>query len=270
MNERIALQPVDAADVTILVDNSLDMLLPSTAVAQRPSVPWNWSQREQLIAEHGYALLLAVRVGQGIFARVGRLQVPLVLHPDAWRERKAVYPSGKETHLPPPSREDMAREGVQVVEERGPSLLAGGTVLVTGQVERVTGFEKGFPPQQARTGAGWEPDPWVWDDQAVVCLVKGKGLVVLSGCSHCGVVNVLRYAQKLTGIDEVHAVVGGLHLSGELFEPIIPRTIHELKAIGPDLVVPGHCTGWQAIHQLARILPAAYIPSSVGTRLHFG
>jgi len=149
-------------------------------------------------------------------------------------------------------------------------LLLNGTVLVTGQVDRVTDFEKGFPIQTARsTDGGWEPDPWIWDDQAVVVNVRDRGLVVLSGCSHAGAVNVLRYAQALTGVSKVHAFVGGMHLTGGLFEPIIPRTIAELVAIGPDVVVPGHCTGWRAANLLVTTLPDAYVQSNVGTRLHF-
>jgi 7,8-dihydropterin-6-yl-methyl-4-(beta-D-ribofuranosyl)aminobenzene 5'-phosphate synthase len=194
--------------------------------------------------------------------------MPLVLHPDAWRERKVIFPTGHEIRMPPPSHNDLDREGWQVVEERGPSLLLENRVLVTGQVDRVTDFEKGFPLQHARTNGGWEPDTWIWDDQAVVCHVRGKGLVVLSSCSHAGAINVIRHAQRLTGIEKVHAFVGGLHLTGGLFEPIIPRTIDELAAIGPDVVVPGHCTGWKATHELSRKLPAAYLQTSVGTRIH--
>lgn len=316
MSEHVVLQPVDIAEVTILVDNSSDILLPSTEIVRRAPLVWDWSERDQLIAEHGYALLLTIHHNariesllydaglgrrtaihnmdilgvranelrtvvlshghadhhsglEGLFQRVGRLRMPLVLHPDAWRERKIVFPTGNEIRMPPPSRGDLDREGWEVVEERGPSLLLENTVLVTGQVERTTDFEKGFPLQHARTRDGWEPDTWIWDDQAVVCHVKDKGLVVLSSCSHAGVINVLRHAQRLTGIDKVHAFVGGLHLTGGLFEPIIPRTIEELARISPDIVVPGHCTGWKATHELARRLPTAFVQPSVGTRLHF-
>jgi len=316
MNEQATLQPVDAADVTILVDNSIDILLPSNETAHRAPLAYDWSEREQLIAEHGYSLLLTVqRKGrtesilydaglgrntvlhnmdilevqakdlrafilshghadhhgglEGIFQRVGRHNMPLILHPDVWRDRRIVFPTGVEIHMPPPSHSDLDHEGVAIIEERGPSLLLDGMVLVTGQVERVTDFEKGFPLQQARTDSGWEPDTWIWDDQAVVCHVKDKGLVVLSSCSHAGVINVLRHAQRLTGIDKVYAFVGGMHLTGGLFEPIIPRTITELISIGPGIVVPGHCTGWKATHEVARQLPDAYIQTSVGTRLHF-
>lgn len=205
-----------------------------------------------------------------MFRRIGRRGMPLVLHPDVWRERKIVFPTGVEMRLPPPSYNDLDREGVEIIEERGPSLLLDGTVLITGQVERVTDFEPGFPIQQARTVEGaWEPDVWVWDDQAVVCHVKGKGLLVLTSCSHSGVINVLLHARRITGIDQVYGLVGGMHLTGGLMEPLIPRTLAELATIAPSVVVPGHCTGWKATHELARQMPGAYIQSSVGTRLRF-
>jgi 7,8-dihydropterin-6-yl-methyl-4-(beta-D-ribofuranosyl)aminobenzene 5'-phosphate synthase len=316
MSDRVTLLPIEAADVTILVDNFVDVLLPSDETVRRAPLVGNWSEREQLRAEHGYSSLLTVqREGhsesvlydaglgrdtvlhnmdvlevqasdlravilshghadhhgglEGLMKRVGRRGMPLVLHPDVWRERRIIFPTGIEIQMPPPSYNDLDREGVAIIEERGPSLLLDGTVLVTGQVERVTDFERGFPLQQARTDEGWEPDTWIWDDQAVVCHLKDKGLVVLSSCSHAGVINVLQHARRLTGIDRVYAFVGGLHLTGGLFESIIPRTIRELAAIGPAIVVPGHCTGWKATHEVARQLPEAYIQTSVGTRLHF-
>jgi 7,8-dihydropterin-6-yl-methyl-4-(beta-D-ribofuranosyl)aminobenzene 5'-phosphate synthase len=206
---------------------------------------------------------------EGIYQRVGRLRLPLVLHPDAFRERKVVFPTGSEIKMPPPSRGDLDREGWDIIEERGPSLLLDDSVLVTGQVERTTDFEKGFSLQLARTNGSWEPDTWIWDDQAVVCYLKDKGLVILSSCSHAGAINVIRHAQRMTGIEHVHAFVGGLHLTGGLFENIIGQTVAEISHIRPDIIVPGHCTGWRAIHELARQLPDAYIQSSVGTRLHF-
>ena len=207
---------------------------------------------------------------EGIFQRIGRHGMPLVLHPDVWRERKIVFPTGVEMRLLPPSYNDLDREGVEIIEERGPSLLLDDMVLITGQVERVTDFEPGFLIQQARTAEGaWEPDVWVWDDQAVVCHVKGKGLLVLSSCSHSGIINVLLHARRITGIDQVYGLVGGMHLTGGLMEPLIPRTLAELATIAPSVVVPGHCSGWKATHELARQMPDAYIQSSVGTRLHF-
>ena len=206
---------------------------------------------------------------EGMLRRAGARGMPLVIHPDAWRDRKVVFATGAELHLPPPSRQDLDREGVAIGEERLPSMLIDDTVLVTGEVERVTEFERGLPGSQARTDAGWEPDPWIRDDQAVVAHVRDRGLVVLSGCSHAGAINVLRQAQRLAGVERIHAFVGGMHLSGPAFEPLIPPTLDELVAIGPTWVVPGHCTGWRAQHELARRLPEAYVQTSVGTRLRF-
>jgi 7,8-dihydropterin-6-yl-methyl-4-(beta-D-ribofuranosyl)aminobenzene 5'-phosphate synthase len=101
----------------------------------------------------------------------------------------------------------------------------------------------------------------------MVLHLQGKGLVLLSGCSHAGIINMLQYAQRLTGITPVHAIVGGLSLSGMVFEPVIAPTVEALTAAAPDIIVPGHSTGTRAIQEIACALPDAYIPTCVGTRL---
>jgi len=93
---------------------------------------------------------------------------------------------------------------------------------------------------------------------------------VLTGCGHAGIVNIVRYARRLTGIDTVAAVVGGFHLSGPAFEPIIKPTVDALVGIGAEAIIPAHCTGWRAAHALAQAMPEAYIPNSVGSRLPSG
>jgi 7,8-dihydropterin-6-yl-methyl-4-(beta-D-ribofuranosyl)aminobenzene 5'-phosphate synthase len=206
---------------------------------------------------------------EAVLRWAGRQEMPLVLHPDAWRERRVVSPTEDEVHLPPPSYGDLARAGATIVEERGPTLLLDGTVLATGQIERVTPFERGMPSHQALTAQGtWEPDPWIWDDQALVCHLKGKGLVVLSACCHAGAINTIRYAHRLTGAEPLYALVGGLHLSRVDLETVIAPTLEELGAMTPAVLVPGHCTGEQATDHVARRFPAAYIPSGAGTRVY--
>ena len=306
---------MDRVEVTVVVDNSIDILAASSDMVVRPDWRWEWSEGDQLRAEHGYSLAVRIhdvrgtdqilydaglsRDGtshnmdvlgldprefraivlshghadhhgglEGLFGRV-RESMPLVVHPHAWRERKVVFPTGAEIRMPPPSHNDLDREGWQVVEERGPSLLLGDSVLVTGQIDRVTEFERGFPLQHAKNNGGWEPDTWIWDDQAIAINVRDRGLVVLSSCSHSGVINVLRHVQSVTGIEHIRGFIGGLHLTGGLFEPILNTTIDELVAIGPDLVVPGHCTGWRATHQVSGRLASAYSPSNVGTTFIF-
>jgi 7,8-dihydropterin-6-yl-methyl-4-(beta-D-ribofuranosyl)aminobenzene 5'-phosphate synthase len=88
---------------------------------------------------------------------------------------------------------------------------------------------------------------------------------VLTGCGHAGAINIVRHAQRLTGINQLHALIGGLHLSGSAFEPVIAPTVAALHAAQPRLLVAGHCTGWQAQHALAAALPGAWIPSSTGS-----
>ena len=312
----VQLHPVDSLDVTIIVDNAIDILLPSDERTKRPPLTWDWSEKRQLIAEHGYSVFLTIhRNGEarsilydaglsqetathnldvlgidlknveamvlshghadhhggleGMLRHVGRKRLPFILHPDAWQDRKIVFPTGTEIRMPPPNRKLLEDEDVEIVEERGPTLLLDGSVLVSGQVERVTSFEKGFPLQQASRNGKWEQDPWIWDDQGIICNVKGRGLVVVSSCSHSGVVNVLRNAERVTGIEKIHAFIGGLHLTGGIFEKIIPQTIEELEDIAPDVIVPGHCTGWKAAHQISRALPEAYVQTSVGTHMLF-
>lgn len=269
----LKLKPVDAVEVTIIMDTFVDVLMASADGVQRFKLAYDWSERGNLLAEHGLSVLISLEVDgsrtavlldggltpnalshnldilqvdptnlraivishghidhhgglEGVFRRFGKLRLPLVIHPDAWKDRKIVFPTGVEIHMPPPSRNDLEREGVLVTEARQPSYLVDDTLLVSGQVERVTEFEKGFPWGKARAANGdWEPDPWLWDDQNVIVHVRNKGLVVFSSCSHSGAVNVLKNAQRITGIHQIAAFLGGLHLTGGLFEPIIPATI---------------------------------------------
>jgi 7,8-dihydropterin-6-yl-methyl-4-(beta-D-ribofuranosyl)aminobenzene 5'-phosphate synthase len=206
---------------------------------------------------------------EGLAARTGRRRLPLLIHPGAWRDRKVAFPTGAELHLPPPSRADLEAESLEVVEERGPTLLVDGRVLLSGEVPRVTGFEAGFPNHQARAGHGWEPDPLILDDQNLIVDVAGKGLVIVSGCSHSGAVNVMRNARRLTGRDQIAGFVGGFHLTGAVFEPIIEPTVAAVVELGVERLVPGHCTGWKATHRLAQAFPEAFVQPSVGTVVRF-
>jgi 7,8-dihydropterin-6-yl-methyl-4-(beta-D-ribofuranosyl)aminobenzene 5'-phosphate synthase len=195
----------------------------------------------------------------------GRSGLPLTVHPAVWTRRRLELPGGREFPMPTLSRGALETEGFEVIERRQPSLLAGG-ILITGEVDRVTEFERGMPPShQAWDGQGWRPDPIVIDDQALVISVRGRGLVIISGCGHAGIVNIIRHAVRLTGVSRVLAVIGGFHLSGPAFEPIIEPTVAALTELAPGLIVPGHCTGWRAQHALASALPEAWVQTSVGT-----
>jgi 7,8-dihydropterin-6-yl-methyl-4-(beta-D-ribofuranosyl)aminobenzene 5'-phosphate synthase len=205
----------------------------------------------------------------GLSARLGAAKLPMVVHPEVWSKRRLDLPGRAGGSLPTLSKGALQREGYDVIERRVPSLLLDRSVLITGEVDRTTEFERGMPPAHQRwNGTKWEADPLVIDDQALVVNVRDQGLVVVTGCGHAGVINIIRHAQRLTGVARLHALVGGLHLSGPAFEPVIPPTIAALRDLAPTLLVPGHCTGWRAQHSLAASLPDSWVPSSSGSTYH--
>jgi 7,8-dihydropterin-6-yl-methyl-4-(beta-D-ribofuranosyl)aminobenzene 5'-phosphate synthase len=203
----------------------------------------------------------------GLIGQLGRANLPVLIHPEFWARRRLAIP-GEPFELPTTSRRALEDAGFGIIKQRQPSFLYDRSVLITGEVDRVTGFEKGFPIHQAWRGGGWEPDPLILDDQALIAHVAGRGLVVLTGCGHAGIVNICRYAQRLTGVEKLHAVIGGFHLTGPLFEPVIGDTVRALEQLAPEVIVPSHCTGWKVTHGIARRMPGAFIQNSVGTTFH--
>jgi 7,8-dihydropterin-6-yl-methyl-4-(beta-D-ribofuranosyl)aminobenzene 5'-phosphate synthase len=103
---------------------------------------------------------------------------------------------------------------LDIVEEGHPSFLFDRSILITGEVPRTTGYEPGFPPQQAWLSGRWEPDPLVLADQALIVDIKDKGLLIMTGCGHAGIINICRYAQRLSRQRPISAVMGGFHLNG--------------------------------------------------------
>jgi 7,8-dihydropterin-6-yl-methyl-4-(beta-D-ribofuranosyl)aminobenzene 5'-phosphate synthase len=203
----------------------------------------------------------------GGLAGLGRRRpLPMTVHPLVWTRRRLAVPGAEPVELPTLSRRALEAEGFAVIERRQPSLLVDGCVLITGEIDRTTEYERGMPAfHQAWDDGRWRHDPLVLDEQALVVHVRGRGLVVLTGCGHGGAINTVRHAMRLTGVDRLHALLGGLHLGGPAFEPIIQPTVRALTDLAPDLLAPGHCTGWRAQHALAAALPDAWVASSSGT-----
>jgi len=200
---------------------------------------------------------------------IGRPGIGLVLHPSAFiYPRYLKFSENLKIFFPKLTRESLEAEGIEVIETAAPYPLLGGQVLFLGEIERTTDFEKGFPIAYREENGKEKFDP-IEDDTAIVMNVKGKGLVVLSGCSHSGIVNTVHHARKVTGIEKVHVVMGGFHLGGPLFEPIIDRTTEELKKIDPDYMIPCHCTGRNAIAHMEQAMPDRFIFNMSGTRLTF-
>ena len=141
-------------------------------------------------------------------------------------------------------------------------------------IERTTQYEAGLVGHHSfRFGAGADggdlvvADPLIMDERFLAAEVRGRGVTVLSACSHAGIVNACLGAQQRFPGAPIDVVLGGYHLAGGPMEPRIESTVEDLDTlISPRIVAPGHCTGWRAKAALAeRFAPGRYGPSVVGT-----
>jgi 7,8-dihydropterin-6-yl-methyl-4-(beta-D-ribofuranosyl)aminobenzene 5'-phosphate synthase len=138
--------------------------------------------------------------------------------------------------------------------------------FLSGEIPRITPYEKGFPGHMRRSedGQSWEPDPLIMDERFLAIHVKDKGIVVLTACSHSGVVNVLRHARNCFPSAPLYGIIGGFHLAGGN-EKIITESVRDTAGFGLKLVAPGHCTGWRAVNALVnRFGEDVVVPIAVG------
>ena len=202
-------------------------------------------------------------------ALIGKRDIPFVVHPSVFKSPRYVK-LGEEfkINFPKLTREMVKQAGLSVVESDKPHPLLDNTVLFLGEITKQTDFEKGWPIAHCQKD-GKEVWDAIEDDTSIVMNLKDKGLVILSGCAHAGIVNTVRHAMAVTGIDKVHVVMGGFHLSGPFFETIIDRTTQELQNLHPAFVIPTHCTGRKAIMAIEKQMPNQFILNMAGTKLTF-
>lgn len=195
---------------------------------------------------------------------------PLVdLHPDRPDQRGVLVPSGTMLMLPTePDFAAMRASGGEPVTHADPHPLCGGFFFGSGRIDRVTDYETGLAGHYTFRGDEGAPDPLIMDERYVAACVRGRGVSVLSACSHAGVVNACLAARGAFGGMPIDVVLGGYHLAGKAMEARIEPTVRDLEArIAPRVVAPGHCTGWRAKARLsATFAPGRYGPSMVGTR----
>jgi len=219
--------------------------------------------------DHGGAMLRALQL---IRDRNGGREVPYYAHPDMFRTRATKLPNSMMRLLEDvPSIEALTAYGARVVNTTSEQFLLDGAAYISGEIPRVTSFERGLPGQHRKTldGSGWELDELIMDERFVAVNVAAKGIVVFTACSHAGVVNVLKHAKTCFEGVPLHAVIGGLHLSGSN-ERIIPQTVEALRELNPAVIAPGHCTGWRATNALANAFGDEKVaPLAVGKRYTF-
>lgn len=229
----------------------------------------DWSELEAIALSHGH------RDHTGglppLLARIGRRRIPLITHDDMFVPRGALDDKGRLTPAPPPpSRQELTVLGAELISNREAYSLFDGALVVLGEIPRQTDFEGQNPGQMRQEGSSWVPDPWTWDDRSLVLSVRDEGLVILSGCAHAGIVNTVLHACAITGCRHIRAIIGGFHLAGSRFEPRIGRTVSEIKALGPDLVIPLHCTGPRGAQAFVHALPDATVLGGALMRIRLG
>ena len=211
----------------------------------------------------------------GIVNTLQRIAKPIdvIVHPDAFQRRWLIFPDGTKAMMPVLDEKELEDYGAIIHKHEYSSFLPTEDphLLITGEIPRETSFEKGFPLQYSEIPDKKEftHDPLIKDDQAIVANIEGKGLVVITGCGHAGIVNTLNYAKKLSDTNKIHAILGGFHLTGSIYEQAIEPTITELQNANPDYIIPCHCTGWKATNRIIQIMSEKFIQTSVGTSFSF-
>jgi len=187
----------------------------------------------------------------GLLGVLGRCEhrIPVLGHPDIFEPKLKTRPFLK--YIGPPfSRQEAESKGAVMLLSSAPLPLAAG-IVTTGNVERITDFENVEGYYTIKDGCCIQDD--IPDDQSLIVDIERKGLAIITGCAHAGVVNTTLRAKALTGSDKIYAIVGGFHLLGAGGERI-DRTAEELSCLDPEMVRPGHCTGGRAVSRLQEVL----------------
>lgn len=220
-------------------------------------------------SDHAGGMLRALDLIRGAG---GPASVPFYAHPDMFRQRGSKRPDGSFLIMEDvPQPRALTLHGAEVITTTEAALVLDGFAWVSGEIPRVTEYEKGLPGQHRRTDEGdaWEPDELLMDERCVVFNVRGRGLVVLSACSHAGVVNVLTHVRDVHKGVPLRTVMGGLHLSGTN-ERIIPETVRGLGTFGLTTIAAGHCTGWRGMAALMNAFgDECLVPLAVGKTMTF-
>ena len=180
-------------------------------------------------------------------------------------------------------RRELAKRNVKTVLAENPVVI--GHAFTTGRItrrtiERVTGgarveyaMKDGLGCNAAHFAPADQLGKIVTDEQhhehATCFHVKDRGLVVLSSCGHVGIVNSAKQAQEVSGVQKVHALVGGFHL-GASPDGYVKQVIDEIKALDPDVIVPMHCSGENFVRAVRETMPDKLIQPATGARLTFG
>lgn len=223
------------------------------------------------------------------------------LHPSRPDYRGIRMPSEIVSLEADPTFEEIEQAGAKVEKHSEAHTVLDNMFLISGEIPRETEYETGlkFGVRFHKDSGKWESDELINDERFLACNIKGllsfstgigcgscalpwnllaaanltisagKGIVVISGCSHAGIVNATRHAVDLVGKgNPVYAVFGGYHLSMSE-KAHLDATVQDLKLLDPKVLLPGHCSGWRVKFEIEKEMPGRLVPSSVGLRLEF-
>lgn len=270
---------------SILAEHGFSALVTTTTAEKTRTMLFDFGFSEDVVARNAAAIgvdLTTVEVtalshghmdhfgGMAqVAAKIGKKGLGLILHPVAFRQNRYLEPiQGIQIGLPVLEKEKVEAFGFKITPTKEPLPLLDGDVLFLGEIPKRTSFEKGLPYAfyEEKGQKTWDPTE---DDTALVVNLRGKGLVVLSGCAHSGIINTVEYAREITGVSKVHVIMGGFHLTGPAFETIIDDTVKSLQQIGPEYVIPTHCTGRNAVLAIEKAMPSQFLVNMSGTKLTF-
>lgn len=227
------------------------------------------SQVGAMVLSHGHWDHAAAmpRALQMITLANGGKPVPTYLHPDMFASRAVKNPQGRMMPMEDiPSPQVLAGNGAELIITRDEQSVLSKSFYVSGEIQRVTSFERGMPGQHRLGPDGeWELDELLVDERFVAVHIASKGLFVFTACSHAGLINVLTHASHRFPEVPIYGVLGGFHLSGAT-ESIIPDTVDALEPFNLSLIAAAHCTGWRATGALATRFKDRVVASAVGKR----
>jgi len=230
------------------------------------------SDVEEIVVSHGHWDHTGALVSALSKITANKKDVPCHVNPGMFVERGVRLKDGRVVPFEKvPSVKELTGLKAKVVNDANERNLLDDFFYVSGEIARTTSFEKGRQDHLCREAEDkpWVPDPLLMDERYLAVLLRDKGLIIFSACSHAGIINVLRAATKTFGNTPIYAVFGGLHLVGAL-EKIIPETVENLKTFNLKQIIPGHCTGWRAVHALLNAFgESIVVPSAVGSRYTF-
>jgi 7,8-dihydropterin-6-yl-methyl-4-(beta-D-ribofuranosyl)aminobenzene 5'-phosphate synthase len=192
---------------------------------------------------------------------------PFYVGKEAFFNRYSLRPgTDVATDLGQLDKNNLEAAGVSVNEIKEPmEIIPGG--YISGNIERSTPYEIPIPNLLVKRGDRLVPDDF-GGEQALFFNIKDKGLVIISGCAHAGIVNTVKHIQNITGIETVHTIMGGFHLINASQEKI-SNTITDIQSINPDIIAPLHCTGYEAVTAFWEAMPDSFILNTAGTKYTF-